>query len=515
MRRVLQLVASSLLLSGCFGPSEGVEVPVDQIYFPVGLALDSENSHLFVVSSDFDLQYNAGAVQSYPLDGDEGLEAKLPVTCSSDDECAELGAGNVCDDGLCAPGAGESPCPSGDRSEADKLLFPGRCRELELTPTSSVKIGAFATDVVLRQRPEGIAGKPERLFIPVRGDSTLHWIDVEGGQMSCNQDSNGACDGNHRAGDDASQSSRGIKLGAEPFGIDVTESGRTIAVTNQTTGTASLFVNDWETDDGPRLRFALSSDRIPARPTGIVSLPLPLTLPEPTAPGTPANMQYNASDDQAAFLMTFRNSPQVRVLRFAADLRSSPPRDYLVDSAAVGIDANSVGSDSRGIAVDASARKLAVTRCGGDLTCLGQAALIPVDVYVANRAPASLLIGRTRPPQEVPYFFDSLPLTVGPSRVVVGRIKTPSGDEETRVFVVCFDSRRVFVYDPQRSRFEAEILTGRGPHALAVDTQRSRLYVGHFTDSYIGVFSLDLAHPDTYGTSLGTLGKPKTPRASK
>ncbi len=91
---------------------------------------------------------------------------------------------------------------------------------------------------------------------------------------------------------------------------------------------------------------------------------------------------------------------------------------------------------------------------------------------------------------------------------------TPSGQTETRVFVVCFDSRRIFVYDPQRSRIEAEILTGRGPYAVVVDTPRSLLYVGNFTDSYIGVFSLDLASP-TYGTLLGTLGFPKSPRSSK
>jgi hypothetical protein len=83
------------------------------------------------------------------------------------------------------------------------------------------------------------------------------------------------------------------------------------------------------------------------------------------------------------------------------------------------------------------------------------------------------------------------------------------------VFVACFDSRRIFVYDPQRSRIETEILTGRGPHALLVDEQRRLLYVGHFTDSYVGVYSLDLAFPATYGTMLGTLGNPKSPRASK
>jgi DNA-binding beta-propeller fold protein YncE len=108
-----------------------------------------------------------------------------------------------------------------------------------------------------------------------------------------------------------------------------------------------------------------------------------------------------------------------------------------------------------------------------------------------------------------------LALTTGPSRIVIGQVQTPSGDLETRVFVVCFDSRRIFVYDPARSRIESEILTGRGPHAVAVDEKRKLLYVGHFTDSYIGVYSLDLASPATYGTLLGTLGTPKAPRSSK
>jgi hypothetical protein len=187
----------------------------------------------------------------------------------------------------------------------------------------------------------------------------------------------------------------------------------------------------------------------------------------------------------------------------------------LVDGGGVAIDANSVGSDSRGIAIDGSARKLAEGRCAAsDAACIAAANLVPLDVYVANRAPSSLLIGRTLPPQEYPYFFQSVPLTAGPSRVVVGQVTTPSGPE-TRVFVACFDSRRIFVYDPQRSRIETEILTGRGPHALVVDPERPLLYVGHFTDSYVGVYSLDLAHPATYGTMLGTLGTPKSPRASK
>ncbi len=509
MRRLLQLVIPCVLLSGCFGPGEGVEVPQDQIYFPVGLALDKDAKHLFVVSSDFDLQYNGGAVQSYDLD--KLHDKQLPQFCAADAEC---GAG-ACEAGLCA-------CPHGERGESDRLLYPGRCNPIDpkQLQVDTVKIGAFATDAILRARPMvldratqmmhlagGDDAAPERLFVPVRGDSTLHWIDLTDGKLECGQQgaSNGACDSRHRAGEHATVTPRGIKLNPEPFAIDASENGENIVVTNQTTGTASLFVNDWTTD--PLLKFALHSDSIPSRPVGVAAVPQPLAAGE-------------EADPSDAFMMTFRDSAQVRLIRFAPDKPTpddtNQDRPYLVDGNGVGIDANSVGSDSRGIAIDASARALATSRCAAtDTVCIDAAKLVPLDVYVANRAPSSLLIGRTRPPQEYPYFFQTVPLTTGPSRVVVGHVTTPSGETETRVFVGCFDSRRVFVYDPKRSRIETEILTGRGPHAMVVDTRRQLLYVGHFTDSYVGVYSLDLAHPATYGTMLGTLGTPKQPRASK
>jgi hypothetical protein len=559
MRRLLQLVIPCVFLSGCFGPGGGVEVPQDQIYFPVGLALDTDAQHLFVVSSDFDLQYNGGAVQSYRLGRENladlkhphGLFDELPKRCSVDDDCKDETANKderslgfpVCGKfGLCVPDTSTdpsetdpsktdpSPCFQKDKPDSDRLLFPGRCQPIDQRPllVSEVKIGAFATDALMRERPaDNTDGAPERLFVPVRGDSTLHWLDVvrdppqqqdasnldkspRYGTLDCGQsNAGGACDAKHRAGNDPSQNTRGVTLNAEPFAIDANEAGDTIVVTNQTTGTASLFVNDWKTPDGPQLRFALASDRIPSRPVGIAAVP------------RPAVDAKNAPDE---FMMTFRDSAQVRLVRYAPDGYcprrtcpdgSAPDRQYLVDNGGVPIDANSVGSDSRGIAIDASARKLAEQRCAGDAACLTEAALVPLDVYVANRAPSSLLIGRTRPPQEYPYFFQSIGLTTGPSRVVVGQVHAASGELETRVFVVCFDSRRIFVYDPLRSRIETEILTGRGPHAVAVDTKRSLLYVGHFTDSYIGVYSLDLASPATYGTLLGTLGTPRPPRSSK
>ncbi len=514
MRRLVPFLIPCVLSSGCFG-GEGLEVPTDEIYFPLGLAIDRSGKHLYVVSSDFDLQYDGGSVQSYRLDD---LYAQLPERCATDAECG--GSRPVCNQGLCAASLDDSPCAQGDRSPDEWLLYPGRCNFIDNKPLieSRVKIGAFATDAVIRTEPGQEGADPidvrERLFVPVRGDTTLHWMDLKNGGIDCGQNTNnGACDTNHRAGQrPALENTRDLSLAPEPFGIDANADGSTIVVTNQTTGTASLFVNYWPAKDeetgavsnkGPQLKFALSSNSIPSRPIGIVSLP---RRPEDDAVGA------STTD---TFLMTFRNAAQVRLLRYAPDIASSPDRSYLVDGGGVVIDANSVGADSRGLAVDPSARQKATAACGSDAACIQQAALIPLDVYVANRSPATLLIGRTQPPLEYPYFFQTVPLTVGPSRVVVGQIETPSGELETRAFVVSFDSRRVFIIDPKRLRIEVEIMTGRGPQALALDVPRKLLYVGHFTDSWIGVYSLDLASPATYGTLLGSLGFPKAPRSSK
>ncbi|HVY27778.1 MAG TPA: hypothetical protein VHB79_14585 [Polyangiaceae bacterium] len=489
MRRLLHLVVPCLtVLSGCYGTDKGVEVPQDEIYFPVGLALDpraAKPDFLYVVSSDFDLQYNGGAVQSYDL---RTLEGDLAQPCP---------------DGLCPATKSRKVCAKGEQDDADRLLYPGPCKSL--TPSDyqrgTVKIGAFATDAIIRQN-DAESDLP-RLFVPVRGDATLHFIDVdEDGGLDCGQFNNeGACDKAHRAGEEPSDNVRGLKLAAEPFGVDADPKGKTLVVTNQTTGTASLFVTgDWSA--GPKLQFALSSDRIPQRPIGVVNVP--------RAEGDSAT-----DADGETYMVTFRDSAQVRLMHFAPDFGSDPNRPFLSDGGGVGIDANSSGTDSRGIAIDDSLRKDAEKRCAGDDKCLAQAALVPLDVYVANRSPASLLIGRTHPPSQFPYFYDTVPLTVGPSKVTVGKIKTPSGEYETRVFVICFDSRRIFIYDPLRLRIETEIFTARGPHAIAVDTERKLLYVGHFTDSYLGVYSLDLAFPETYGTMLGALGTPKAPRSSK
>ena len=111
--------------------------------------------------------------------------------------------------------------------------------------------------------------------------------------------------------------------------------------------------------------------------------------------------------------------------------------------------------------------------------------------------------------------------------MVVGNIITPTGTAAVRVFVICFDSAMVGIYDPDARRVEQWVHTGRGPHSFAVDTDVAADrgvparpgyalgYVGHFTDSYLGVIDLDQRNVRTYGELILTVGAPSAPRASK
>ncbi|HMJ11999.1 MAG TPA: hypothetical protein VK524_11330 [Polyangiaceae bacterium] len=533
------LLCAALVSTSCFSPSDGVEPPLSRIYYPVGLALNVPDTrwrpltrnptHLYVANSNFDLQFNGGTLQSYDLTRVRGR------ICNSDADCSgKCGNATSC---VCASAADPlappwcvSAAPCGDfgtKRSAQLKNVPGTCGFIdpvnpqdggESLVVDSVEIGAFATDLIYRERPGAPAGEG-RLFAPVRGDATLHWLDVNpDGVLECGQNGNGQeCDDFHRSGDDPEEeNTRGQRLPTEPYGIDATEDGESILVTHQTEGKVSLFkhglANDASEFSGaPRLEFV--QEGLPSRPIGIVAVPRPRA----------ADANY-----EQAFLVTYRNASQVDQLRLTNEFGTvSPPRSFLYPSGAARIAVNSLGYDSRGIALDTSERVACEAGCGENVTCLQGCATKQLGVYIANRTPETLLIGKTNTVQnqaassDLPVFSDSMDLSVGPSRVVVGQIIDAQGKLATRVFVVCFDSRLIFGYDPASGRIDTRIFTGRGPHSLVIDADREHTapeyalgYVGHFTDSYIGVIDLDQRRR-SYGTIVMNLGRPQEPRAQK
>lgn len=522
--------------AGCFKPDDGREPPLDRIYFPTGIALSPDGNRLYLANSDWDLQFNAGSVQVYDA---ERLRELLPRYCESDAECA--GSNERCDlaprvdaNGVtfaptysCIDIATEDPCEGlGLQTAGDRLVAPGLCQPLDNRAPDllldSVEIGTFATDLVYRQSPFGGG----RLFIPVRSDATLHWIDVRGGasptdtlaELDCGQGTGRECDADHRRGDgDGERTRTGEELPIEPFGVDASADGTLIVTTHQTEGQVSLFVNEWEgTEKGPKLNYIL--DGLPPTPVVVTAIPVPEIARLDLASGSP-QLGY-----RQGFWLAFRGTrfPFIQLIRYYDDPagRNSP---FLEQAFA---DRLTLTSDIRGMAVDASARTRCELACSGETACLTACAGVALEVFLANappplsassRPPGWLMIGnstsirRAEVPNDRLQVSDLVAIDSGPSRTVIGEITDEQGQPRRRVFVTSFDARSVTIYDPDARLIEARVLTGRGPTALAIDAANALGYVAHFTDSYVGVIDLDRRHR-TFGTIIRALGRATAPR---
>lgn len=590
----LYFAAVPLAGVACVPPGDGVPPPAARIYFPVSVTVNRTGEYLFVVNSDFDLKYAQGTIQSLSIARIRELAQRV---CSTDADCAP---GDSCDtepsdanDGFpsfSCVGPSGVPCEEAGEKSAEGLAFsPGRCAHVDLSkpfdggPSLLLDVAetsAFATQGLLLSRPCLVDGElspcapdasaadriesadgvshPERLFVPVRGDTTVHYLDIdEDGQFHCGRAREGgeagaakseSCSTKHRVSegktfglstsgelveagrppepelrDDEPREDgdpvEAFRLPPEPLDLAASEDGRVIVVTHQLDGYATTLLNSW-TDEPELIHIA---EGLSSNPIGVVGLP---------------DSDAQATGNQPGFLVTYRTSPRVDLLRFVDDglLDAVSPtgpsaelvaggektfRPELTHIGATAITLNTAGYDSRGLAVDDSRRKSAVEACAGDADCLGVAAEVPLDVYVTNRTPSSLLVGRTggEDPEALisalPQFYDNVPLSSGPSRAVIGFVIDQQGQKALRVFVLCFDSAVVFVYDPDKRVVESQIRTGRGPYSIAFDEEAGLAFIAHFTDSYVGVVSIDQRHPVTFGSTVATLGRPEPPRASQ
>lgn len=544
--RFLSIVVVASCLAGCYSSGNGPD-PSVALYFPVGLAVSPGGHALYVANSDFDLQFNAGTVEAYHLDD---IRAFFSPIWSQD---SSFVSNDVCD----SLGLGANTTP---------ILYPGACGALNLDAppaaylasskdherpvANAARIGAFATDVLFACQPSddptlggtscatpAADGRGARLFVPVRGDPSVTFFEVDddraGGdqtyRLDCGQAGNaGRCADSHRIGIDPGENTRGLVLPAEPFSIAISDRADAIALSHQLpNGAVSLITGTAGTvlDVKPRLEFVVGG--LPTPTIGIAALPIPGVV---AALGSPSLTNY-----QEGFVVTYQGSAEADVFRFFDDSFSAPERPFLTRSAVYPITATSSGIDLRGVAIDRSssspriaceiaARARAATHdgCSDVAECLqiANCSRIPLPIFVANRVPASLMLGDVTTPNPTGstdnlQFYDSVPLAQGPSRVVMGKIKNRLGQIEPRVFAICFDARVIYVYDPVTRRVDGEIRTGRGPHALVMDPNEPIAYLGHFTDSYIGLIDLDQSHSGSYASVIATIGVPQPPTESQ
>lgn len=523
----------SLGVSGCFTDWDGPDPPRDAFYFPTGLATSPGGKVLYAVNSDFDLQYNGGTVLALDL---ESLRSAALILQGELDK-------NI----------GSAACGALRLAENDQdLLNPGPCGPLSVEPfiRSAVSIGAFGSGIALSYRPSSLGPlsegeSPARLFIPVRGDPSVTFFDVSddrdpgavasrcaSGDAFCLDcaaaGDNYRCGSSHRVGEDPGESVRQLTLPVEPVGIAASESGEALVVAHQSDAQASLVINPWNAK--PALEYYLAN--LPVGPTEVASLPVPGLVAKLNASDA-CKVNSRCVSYEPGFLISHRAEAAVSLVRHHEDAGSNPRRPFLSLDGKTSILVNTSGADSRGIAVDASARRVCEAKCSAsDMLCLKACTKVPLSLFIANRSPPSMLVGKvftelveqggqvTGATERV-EIHDTVPLSFGPARLAIGHVINRQGEKKLRVFTVAFDSRLVFGYDPEARRMDLVVHTGRGPHGIAFDTggkgngAYSFMYIAHFTDSYVGVVDLDMRKPQSFGSMLLTVGTPVPPRESK
>jgi hypothetical protein len=398
--------------------------------------------------------------------------------------------------------------------------------------------------------------------------------------LDCGQTADGDdCADNHRMGLSPYDNTRYLTEPPEPAGIAASDDGRTLVTTQQTLAEVAVEENPWGPPDVasetwtppsdpsvcqdnpfacgvPTLQYVHGS--LAAGPTGVAAIPTPALAQQPLSSFYNSTFNY-----QPGFLVSYNQTAEVDLLTYYADDWSSPPRPFLTLAAVTPLAVNANGRDSLGIAVDCSARKSAENECPttNGLPCLAAALTIPCGVFIANRTPTTLVVGQLQSEVEntpcggldgdpcsissgadccsgtcdtttmtcvggttASGIVDSVTITSvvdlapGPSTVARADIIGLDGQKHSRIFVVLFDSRYIYMVDPNDTGAPPiPIFTGRGPQPIAFDTgdSYSYMYVGHFTDSNLGVVDLDMRHSITFGNMFATIGAPIPPIESQ
>jgi hypothetical protein len=575
---ILTLVAASPNVASCYSTGDGTLPPPETFYFPVGLAVSKGDNVLYVVNSDFDLQWNGGTIQSYDLNQIRYDAALLALNGPGSPAVASI-AKNYTHQ----PGPTSAQCPSDPpvvwNDGSGRVPLGEGCAppvNSYVYVRDSVIIGAFATDIQLS--PSG-----GRFYIPVRGDASLTWGDVTVDdptiappqnatvrtyapfKINCGVRVNGRCDAAHHAGVDPNEpgNTRGLVLPGEPFAMAQSADGTNLVITHQTEQETSLFLTGLDAAgnpdplvSSPSLKFIvdqMGQGALPLGGDGITAIPH-----DPLAFGcAPSTSCTSPGFPGPAFLETNNTSPQANLLRYYSDDGSSLYRPYLVDEQTIPLTINQPGTDWRGVAIDTSVRLACeLNHPWPDPRAEACAQTIPADLFMGSRSPPSLVLGHVGSLLQSPNAsydadaigtYETIALQPGISRVYVAPIVNAQGNYERRVFVVAFDSNLIYVYNPQTGITD-QISVGNGPFALAFDpfsledmalegpvlgdprhpdaadaTNPLQLkayrfaYVASFTNSYVQVIDLDDSRTDksTFETVVFTLGNPTIPKGTQ
>ena len=450
VRRGVPLLAALALLAGCPATGDEVRPPDNQFYFPTGMDIDPDEEVLFVASGNTDLRYDSGTVLVVELDDLEALVADWLDDGSVSDA-------HDCDVDLMVP-------------------YTLVCDEREaIRRQAGVRIGNFATDLKVQKLNEetGLL----RLFLAVRGDPSLTWVDydIATRELSCG-DGGGEvpeCDDAHRLVQLRNDEDE-IALPDEPFGVFVDSENGYVITTHLSNGAVSLAQAP-RGGGAPILTDAVGNLFAPDQfgQRGAVAA-------HGRLPGSDGDRIYVTSrvDSRIQTLVVAEGSSGYKVLL---------PTEWFFMNRAV-----TPSTDGRGITFSSDGNR----------------------AYVVNRAPPMLhILDTSLDPDGVPRneFVAGVELCAEASNVTLVEAPEPIDEDEKgdRVYVACFRNGQIWSIDPRGAVVDAIIDVGRGPHALAASPARNRLYVSNNLESTIAVVDLTPG-AETENRVVLRLGRPRS-----
>jgi hypothetical protein len=425
--------------TGCIENS-GEALPAGLMSFPIAIELSVEANavdpprYAYVTSSNFGLQYNSGNVQSYDLD--KVIEA--------------INAGCV--------GAGiKNECPA-------DLRFRDEGAALRLIPVEGlirgeVQIGSFSDGM-------GIATDGGRLYVPVRSDANLTFIDVNAeGQLSCGGEfgQRHACTSPYRSGS-AEQVNPTVALSLPPDPVDV-------------------YVGDLAADFGPapddpafRGDYILMAHREGRasmffdqfRPGG----PEPQKRPRLAATiDELAPEQVTITYEPGAKRAWIPSAEVAAVIRLGIGIDGDPTQSYLFDAGTLFVSGLDTGSSNRDIRFD--------PRPGRNLA------------YIVSRLPEALIVARSDVAGGDLSMVGQIATCRDPSRIQVAEVPVPGRpDTVLLAFVSCFLARSVQVIDTDRFQGITILTNISGAFEFAIDAPRLLMYTADFSTSVLRVADL-------------------------
>jgi len=500
------LLITGMVSAGCINRS-GEALPQGLMSFPIAIDLSTDTdtagnpSFLYVTSSNFALQYNSGNVQSYDL---EKLVDSVATGCVGRwvlNPCLELGLDPTSPECQCEPLQENcTPLPPGIRSiclqpnfdgdvndpmcecdpsvEDECLAIPfDRCsviddrlqfRDLgaalrlirvdELI-VGEVEIGSFSDGL-------GVATNGRRLYVPVRSDANLTFIDVnEAGQLACGGEfgTRHTCTGPYRSGSaELVNPSVPINLPFDPVDVFVGSlsedfeppgnpqggdfSGDYILMAHRE-GNASMFF-DQERPGGPeptkRPRLAATLDDL---------------APE----------QVTITYEPGAKRAWIPSAAARAIVRLGIGIDGDPTQSFLFDAGFLFVSGLDDGSSNRDIRFD--------PRPGVDLA------------YIVSRAPEALVVARSNVAGGDLNMVGQISTCRDPSRIQVAEVEARNGTV-VLAFVSCFLARSVQVIDTDRFQGITILTNISGAFEFVIDAPRLLMYVADFSTSVLRVADL-------------------------